>query len=115
MGIITKDELLARRAPTAEDRRAIDAYRDEAEREHERYERTLAEVRKARRLTQVQLAETMGTAQGDVSRIERQGDLYLSTLARYVSAMGGRLELTARFDDGERVELAIGDVTADPS
>lgn len=69
------------------------------------YEATMAELRRARQLTQVALAEALGTSQGEVSRIERQTDLYLSTLSRYVEAMGGELELVARFDDGERVAV----------
>lgn len=71
------------------------------------YEATMVELRRARQLTQVALAETLGTSQGEVSRIERQADLYLSTLSRYIEAMGGELELVARFDDGERVAVKL--------
>lgn len=71
------------------------------------YEATMVELRRARQLTQVALAEALGTSQGEVSRIERQADLYLSTLSRYVEALGGELELVARFDDGERVAVKL--------
>lgn len=72
------------------------------------YEAALADIRKARRLTQATLAEAMGTSQGEISELERRSDLYLSTLARYIEAMGGELELVAHFGD-ERVTLLIGD------
>jgi DNA-binding XRE family transcriptional regulator len=59
----------------------------------------LAELRERRGETQVSVAEQLGTTQANVSRIERQDDLYLSTLSGYVAALGGRLELRAVFDD----------------
>lgn len=61
----------------------------------------LTELREARGATQVDLAKVLGVHQGNVSRLERRGDLYLSTLREYVEALGGELELVARFDDGE--------------
>lgn len=60
---------------------------------------SLAELRRARELTQTQLAEALETTQPGVSAIERRTDLYLSTLRSYVEALGGRLEITAVFDD----------------
>jgi DNA-binding Xre family transcriptional regulator len=65
----------------------------------------LAELRRSRRVTQVQLAETLGISQGNVSRLERRSDVYLSTLRAYVEALGGHLEIAAVFDD-ERVAVA---------
>ena len=61
---------------------------------------TLGELRKARELTQTQLATALGLNQSGVSRIEHQTDVFLSTLRTYVEALGGRLELSAIFDDG---------------
>jgi hypothetical protein len=61
----------------------------------------LGELRRARQFTQVRLAEALGKPQSHVSRIENQADLYLSTLRSYVEAMGGRLEVLARFSDAE--------------
>lgn len=61
----------------------------------------LAELREARDLTQVQLAKRLGIDQGAVSKIERRSDMYLSTLRNVVTAMGGKLELTARFPSGD--------------
>jgi hypothetical protein len=59
----------------------------------------LADLRRARGFTQRQLAAAMGTPQPGVARLEKQADVYLSTLRSYVEAMGGRLELRAVFDD----------------
>ena len=61
----------------------------------------LEEVRRARQMTQVALAQTLGVNQGEVSKIEHRTDVYLSTLAGYVEALGGRLEIRAVFPDRE--------------
>ena len=61
----------------------------------------LVELRQARNFTQAELAEALGTSQASVSKLERRSDMYLSTLRRLVQAMGGELEITARFPDGE--------------
>ncbi|MBS1823147.1 MAG: XRE family transcriptional regulator [Acidobacteria bacterium] len=58
------------------------------------------ELRKARELTQMAMAERLGVAQGEVSKIERRTDVYLSTLREYVEALGGELVLRAEFPDG---------------
>jgi hypothetical protein len=63
-------------------------------------EMPLSELRRARELTQSTLASTMGINQGDVSKIEQRTDCYISTLRNYVSAMGGELDIVARFPDG---------------
>lgn len=61
----------------------------------------LEEIRKARQMTQAKLAETLGVNQGEVSKIEHRTDIYLSTLAGYVEALGGKLEIRAVFPDRE--------------
>ena len=61
----------------------------------------LEEIRKARQMTQVKLAEALGVNQGEVSKIEHRTDIYLSTLAGYLEALGGKLEIRAVFPDGE--------------
>jgi hypothetical protein len=71
-----------------------------------------AELRKARTLTQEQLAATLGVTQAQVSRIEHQTDLYLSTLAGYLEAMGGHLELVGVFGTA-RVSLSLAAVAGD--
>ncbi|MGH9112953.1 MAG: helix-turn-helix domain-containing protein [Acidimicrobiales bacterium] len=70
---------------------------------------TLAQVRRAVGLTQMQLAETLGMDQGDISRLERRQNFHLATLARFIEATGGRLRIVAVYDDQE-VPLAVGDV-----
>jgi transcriptional regulator with XRE-family HTH domain len=64
-------------------------------------EMPLEELRAARQLTQVQMAKLMQTTQGSVSKIERRTDMYVSTLASFIEAMGGKLEIRAVFPDGE--------------
>jgi DNA-binding XRE family transcriptional regulator len=67
----------------------------------------LAEVRERRELTQSDIARVLETSQPNISRIERQRDLYLSTLAEYVEALGGTLRISAVFED-EEVEIGVG-------
>lgn len=62
-------------------------------------EMTLRDLRKARDLTQTRMAEALGIGQDGVSRLEKRSDLLLSTLRSYVAAMGGSLDLVARFPD----------------
>lgn len=65
----------------------------------------LAEIRKALGLTQTELAGSLEVAQGSVSKIENQADMYISTLRKYVHALGGELHLTAEFPDGRKMEI----------
>src|ERR1700687_2297024 len=69
----------------------------------------LAELREAQDLTQMQLAEKLGIDQGAVSKIERRTDMYLSTLRNVIQAMGGQLELPARFPTGRVPVLTFRD------
>jgi transcriptional regulator with XRE-family HTH domain len=62
---------------------------------------SLDELRRARQMTQVSLAESLGVNQGEVSKIEHRTDVYLSTLSEYVEALGGTLEIRAIFPDRE--------------
>jgi DNA-binding XRE family transcriptional regulator len=64
-------------------------------------EMALDELRSARRLTQTELAEVLRVDQGSISKLERRTDMYISTLRRYVEAMGGSLQIRAVFPDGE--------------
>jgi transcriptional regulator with XRE-family HTH domain len=90
--------------PSYKAARAVAA--QQAERRRAAYGEALAAVRRARSLTQVALAQRLGVAQGEVSRIEHQGDLLLSTLARYVDGMDGELSLLVRFGDGQTIEFS---------
>jgi DNA-binding XRE family transcriptional regulator len=58
-----------------------------------------AAMRKARELTQVELAEKLGMNQASISAIENQSDLLLSTLAKYIRALGGEVEIRAVFPE----------------
>jgi len=61
----------------------------------------LAEVRKARALTQTRLAEILRVNQAAISKMEQRTDMYLSTLRSYIEAMGGSLEVRAIFPEAE--------------
>jgi DNA-binding XRE family transcriptional regulator len=69
-------------------------------------EMTLRDLRKARDLTQARMAELLGIGQDNISRLEGRADMLLSTLRSYVQAMGGDLELVARFPDRPDVSLS---------
>lgn len=64
-------------------------------------EMPLYELRQAMNLTQEKLASTLNVKQATVSKLERRTDMYISTLARFVEAMGGELEVRARFQNGD--------------
>lgn len=64
----------------------------------------LGELRSRRGASQVSVADRFGSSQARISSIERQDDLYLSTLDGYVAALGGKLEVRAVFED-ETVQL----------
>ncbi len=85
-------ELRARMSPEAQGRAAA-----EAERLGE--EMDLAEVRRALRLSQEEIGQTLQINQGSVAKIEKRTDMYVSTLRRFIEAMGGELEIVARFPD----------------
>ncbi|MGE0704608.1 MAG: helix-turn-helix domain-containing protein [Vicinamibacterales bacterium] len=74
-----------------------------------RASRHLDEIRRARGMTQVTLASAMGVSQAQITKVEHQADLYVSTLRRFVEAMGGELELVARFPDGELVGVSLAE------
>ena len=58
---------------------------------------TLKDLRQAVEQTQQELAATLGVGQDTISRLEKRSDMLLSTMRRYVEAMGGTLELVAQF------------------
>ncbi len=60
-------------------------------------EMTLKDLRIALEKTQVDLGEALHMKQEGVSRLERRSDMLLSTLNKYICAMGGSLKLTAEF------------------
>jgi len=64
-------------------------------------EMPLQQLRNAREMTQTRLAEVLEMDQGNISKLEKRTDMYLSTLRSYVEAMGGTLEIRAVFPDGD--------------
>ncbi len=64
-------------------------------------EMPLQELRQARQLSQERIAEVLSTKQANVSRLEKRSDMYISTLRSYIEAMGGQLDIIARFPDGD--------------
>lgn len=65
----------------------------------------LAEIRKAIGMTQEELASTLDVGQGSVSKIEHSADMYLTTLRKYINALGGDLVLKATFPNGREFEI----------
>jgi DNA-binding XRE family transcriptional regulator len=68
-------------------------------REQMEAELRLAAVRKKRKKSQAAVAKKLKVSQSNISQFERGGDPRLSTVASYIDALGGRLEMVAVFDD----------------
>lgn len=66
----------------------------------------LQDLRRARSLSQVMLAEAMNVSQSEVSKIERRTDVYVGTIRRYLEAMGCSLRISAIFPQGEEIEIS---------
>lgn len=64
-------------------------------------EMPLLQLRQARAFTQMTMAELMKTNQSQVSKIEHQADMYISTVRSYVEALGGRLDVIAHMPEGD--------------
>ena len=75
--------------------------------EQELLEMDLRALREAAGLTQEELAQRVAITQSQLSKLERREDYRLSTLRRYVVALGGQLEIIAVVD-GKRIQLSQG-------
>lgn len=64
------------------------------------------QLRQIRNRTQVEIAQALGITQDGVSRLEQRADILISTLRKYVQAMGGNLSILAEFPDQAPVKLA---------
>jgi DNA-binding XRE family transcriptional regulator len=95
----SRDEFLAEFYPDPADKAAIAAGMEQLRAEQRAYR--LAEMRRRLGITQADVAARMGVTQGRVSAIEhaKPGATELRTLAAYVEALGGRLEIIADFGD----------------
>jgi predicted transcriptional regulator len=78
-------------------------------------EMPLAELRRARGLSQKALAELLEVQQPSIARLEKRTDMYLSTLRSHIEAMGGRLEVIARFPEGAVKIGNFADIGHDPT
>lgn len=99
---------MARHLDEIRERRPLDERaraRVEATKRAMRLQVALAELREARGMSQAGVAGQLGTSRPNVGRIESEVDVRLSTLERYVEALGGRLEIRAVFED-ESVKLS---------
>ena len=82
-------------------------------------EMSLRELRRAVKFSQEELAQVLNVGQASVAKLERRTDAYVSTVRRFVEAMGGQLDIVARFPGSEPVsitnfgELGGDDDTAD--
>src|SRR5271169_5676102 len=72
---------------------------------------TLEELRKARSLSQEDMAAALMVGQPAVARLEKRTDMHVSNLRRYIEALGGTLEITARFPEASVVLTNIGEGT----
>jgi transcriptional regulator with XRE-family HTH domain len=86
-------EIRARRVPNERAWRAAAA-------QDLREQMRLDELRHACRLSQQELARRLKSHQAQISRLEQRADLFVSTVRRYVEALGGELEIVATFPDG---------------
>ncbi len=64
-------------------------------------EMPLNELRRARALTQGDMAKMLKVNQPAVSKLEQRADIYVSSLRSYVEAVGGKLKIVAEFPEGE--------------
>ncbi|AUA54952.1 transcriptional regulator [Achromobacter spanius] len=74
--------------------------RAKAATKHMLQEMPLHELRQARGLSQKVLAEVLHVQQPSIAKMEKRTDMYISTLRSHIEAMGGELEVIARFPDG---------------
>ena len=61
----------------------------------------LHELRQAFQLSQADLAAKLNVKQPAISRLEKRSDMYISHLRQVIEAMGGELEITAKFPDSK--------------
>jgi hypothetical protein len=71
----------------------------------------LAALRKWRAMSQEQLGVKLAVGPSAVCKLERRADMHVSNLRRYIEALGGTLEITARFPDGAVAIAEVGEAT----
>jgi len=74
---------------------------------------SLRELRRISEMSQARIAQALNISQPAVSKIEKQTDMYLSTLRGYVEAMGGELDVIVRLPGRGPVKVrSLEDVTS---
>ena len=76
--------------------------------------RTLQEIRKMANLTQSKIASELNMPQSNVSRLEKNSDMLLSTLQGYIEAIGGKLNLTVELPEKPPITLTGLDDLMEP-
>lgn len=66
----------------------------------------LSQLRQQADISQKELAQKMGVSQANISKVENGNDIQLSTLQRYITALGGKINITAQMPSGEVVIMA---------
>jgi len=82
-------------------RKRIEKRADELIAEYE----TLQQLRKVREKSQKDIAKELHIKQAAVSKLERRTDMYISSLRSYIEAMGGELEITAKFPNNPPIKI----------
>lgn len=97
----TLDKLLAKQSPEALEK--IQARAEEIRREI-----TLAKIREELNLSQTELAQSLGVSQPSIAKLENvDNDPKLSTLKRYIKALGGELSIDVTLPNGKRIGLQL--------
>ncbi|MGL5798627.1 MAG: helix-turn-helix domain-containing protein [Plesiomonas sp.] len=74
--------------------------------EQEILEMRLSMLREQLKLSQVEMAQRLGISQPSVANLEKRGqEIKLSSLKRYVEAMGGKLTLDVQLPDGRHIGM----------
>ncbi|WP_372613382.1 helix-turn-helix domain-containing protein [Halomonas sp.] len=83
----------------------VEAARTQAEQEI--FEWRLARLREQLELSQLELASLMGISQPSIANLEHRGtEIKLSTLKRYIEAMGGKLTIDVELPDGQHIGMS---------
>ncbi|WP_277850713.1 helix-turn-helix domain-containing protein [Moellerella wisconsensis] len=97
----TLNELLAKQSP--ETQAKIEDRAEEIRREI-----TLAKIREELKLSQTELAQSLGVSQPSIAKLENvDNDPKLSTLKRYIKALGGELSIDVTLPNGKRIGLHL--------
>ncbi|ENN8379026.1 XRE family transcriptional regulator [Providencia rettgeri] len=97
----TLNELLAKQSSEA--RAKIEARAEDIRREI-----TLAKIREELSLSQTELAQSLGVSQPSIAKLENvDNDPKLSTLKRYIKALGGELSIDVTLPNGKRIGLHL--------